>query len=154
MDELTHQKDDVEEEKERAEGAQEGQRLKGFRHRSLTRCSLAAALAFLPLFLPLSQLSRHHKRPQGHKIEKVFLARASECEWAGVMCVFFKFVFAAASSPFLLPFHCRPQRDRGRKDDSRDSQETRDLSRRRAPLSTPQSNCPTFGILTTRSRFT
>ena len=36
MDELTHQKDDVEEEKERAEGAQEGQRLKGFRHRSLS----------------------------------------------------------------------------------------------------------------------
>ena len=145
MDELTHQKDDVEEEKERAEGAQEGQRLKGFRH----RCSLAALA-----FLPLSQLSRHHKRPQGHKIEKVFLARASECEWVGVMCVFFKFVSTAASSPFLLPFHCRPQRDRGRKEDSRDSRETRDLSRRCAPFSTPQSNCPTFGILTTRSRFT
>ena len=117
---------------------------------SLARCSLAVP-AFLPLFHPLSQWSRHHKRPQGHKIEKVFLARASECEWVGVMCVFLKFVFTAA---FLLPFHCRPQQDRGRKEETRDSRETQDLSRRCAPLSTPQSNCPTFGILTTRSRFT
>ena len=51
MDELTHQEDDVEEEKERAEGAQEGQRLKGFRHRSLSP-SLAAHS--LPPLLSLS----------------------------------------------------------------------------------------------------
>ena len=49
---------------------------------SLARCSLAVP-AFLPLFHPLSQWSRHHKRPQGHKIEKVFLARASECKMGG-----------------------------------------------------------------------
>ena len=88
---------------------------------------------------------------KGTKLKKFSLRGQVNVKWVVVMCVFLKFVFTAA---FLLPFHCRPQQDRGRKEETRDSRETQDLSRRCAPLSTPQSNCPTFGILTTRSRFT
>ena len=47
-----------------------------------------------------------------------------------------------------------PREEGGLQRQSGDSRETRDLSRRSAPFSTPPSNCPTFGILTTRSRFT
>ena len=76
MDELTHQKDDVEEEKERAEGAQQGQRLQGFRHRSLPPSLLArslAVLAFLPLALSSSLAVDTTNGHKGTKLKKFSL---------------------------------------------------------------------------------